>query len=124
MGAGIPPSLELFYDFNGEEIPAMGDGSGLAGAMLGIHGVRVTNVCEAYGEVTIEVETTEPRSWYERRWCCAESRDRMWVDLRSGVLRPANPTQNLEAPVAIPRGALCSPDVDRTARVLGRSGPC
>jgi hypothetical protein len=41
VGAGIPPSLELFYDFNGQEIPAMGDGSGLAEAMLEIDGVRV-----------------------------------------------------------------------------------
>lgn len=42
MGARIPPSLELFYDFNGEEIPAMGDGSGLAEALIGIDGARVT----------------------------------------------------------------------------------
>ena len=41
----------------------MGDGSGLAVAMLGLDGVRVTGVCEADGEVTIEVETTEPRAW-------------------------------------------------------------
>ena len=54
--------MELFDDFNGEEIPAMGDGSGLAEAMLGIDGVRVTNVVEGDGEVTIEVETTEPGS--------------------------------------------------------------
>ena len=37
----------------------MGDGSGLAEAMLGLDGVRVTDVREADGEVTIEVETTE-----------------------------------------------------------------
>jgi hypothetical protein len=36
--------LELFYDLNGEEVPAMGDGRGLAEAMLGFDGVRVTNV--------------------------------------------------------------------------------
>ena len=53
MGAGIPSSLELFYDFDDEEIPAMGDGSGLAEAMLGLDGVRVTGVSEADGEVTI-----------------------------------------------------------------------
>jgi hypothetical protein len=56
----------LFYDCDDEEIPAMRDGSGLAEAMLGIDGVRVTGVCEADGEVTIEVETTEPRSRCER----------------------------------------------------------
>jgi hypothetical protein len=44
VGAGITPSLELFYDLNGEEVPAMGDGRGLAEAMLGFDGVRVTNV--------------------------------------------------------------------------------
>ena len=73
--------MELFYDFNGEEIPAMGDGSGLAEAMLGLDGVRVTGVSEANGEVTIEVETTEPRAWCERCGCRAESQDRMWVDV-------------------------------------------
>lgn len=82
MGAGIPPQLELFYDFNGEEIPAMGDGSGLAEAMLGLDDVRVTGVSEANGEVTIEVETTESRAWCQRCGCRAESQDRMWVDVR------------------------------------------
>jgi len=82
VGAGIPPQLELFYDFNGEEIPAMGDGSGLAEAMLGLDGVRVTDVREADGEVTIEVETTEARAWCQRCGCRAESQDRMWVDVR------------------------------------------
>lgn len=82
MGAGIPPQLELFYDFDGEEIPAMGDVSGLAEAMLGLDGVRVTNVREAGGEVTIEVETTEPRAWCVRCGCRAESQDRMWVEVR------------------------------------------
>jgi hypothetical protein len=48
VGAGIPPSLELFYDFNGEEIPAMGDGSGLAEALIGIDGVRVANGFSAF----------------------------------------------------------------------------
>ena len=60
----------------------MVDGSGLAEAMLGLVGVRVTDVCEADGEVTIEVETTEPRAWCERCGCRAESQDRMWVDVR------------------------------------------
>jgi transposase len=82
VGAGIPPSLELFYDVDGEEIPAMGDGSGLTEAMLGFDGVRVTNVCETDGEVTIEVETTEQRAWCSRCGCRAESQDRMWVDVR------------------------------------------
>ena len=44
----------------------MGDGSGLAEAMLGLVGVRVTGVREADGEVTIEVETTGPRAWCRR----------------------------------------------------------
>ncbi len=43
--------MELFYDFNGEEIHAMGDGSGLPEAILGLDGVRVTGVSEAKGEV-------------------------------------------------------------------------
>ena len=43
----------------------MGDGSGLAEAMLGLDGVRVTGVSEADGEVTIEVETTEAFAWCE-----------------------------------------------------------
>jgi transposase len=60
----------------------MGDGSGLAEAMLGLDGVRVTGVCETGGEVTIEVETTEPRAWCERCGYRAESQDRMWVDVR------------------------------------------
>ncbi len=60
----------------------MGDGSGLAEAMLGLDGVRVTDVREADGEVTIEVETTEAFAWCERCGCRAESQDRMWVDVR------------------------------------------
>ena len=60
----------------------MGDGSGLAEAMLGLDGVRVTGVREADGEVTIEVETTEARAWCQRCGCRAESQDRMWVDVR------------------------------------------
>ena len=60
----------------------MGDGSGLAEAMLGLDGVRVTDVREADGEVTIEVETTELRAWCQRCGCRAESQDRMWVDAR------------------------------------------
>ena len=60
----------------------MGDGSGLAEAMLGLDGVRVTEVREADGEVTIEVETTELRAWCQRCGCRAESQDRMWVDAR------------------------------------------
>jgi transposase len=72
----------LFYDCDDEEIPAMGDGSGLAEAMLGLDGVRVTDVREAGGEVTIEVETTERRAWCQRCGCRAESQGRMWVDVR------------------------------------------
>jgi hypothetical protein len=64
--------LELFYDFADEEITAMGDASGLAEAMLGLDGVRVTDVSEADGEVTIEVETTEVRAWCQRCGCRAE----------------------------------------------------
>jgi len=60
----------------------MGDGSGLAEAMLGLDGVRVTNVVEADGEVTIEVETIEAFAWCERCGCRAESQDRRWVDVR------------------------------------------
>ena len=82
MGAGIPSLLRLFNDCDDEEIPAMGDGSGLAEAMLGFDGVRVIDVSEADGEVTIEVETTELRAWCRRCGCRAESQDRMWVDVR------------------------------------------
>lgn len=60
----------------------MGDGSGLAEAMLGLDGVRVIDVVEADGEVTIEVETTDTTVWCERCGCRAESQDRMWVDVR------------------------------------------
>ena len=60
----------------------MVDGSGLAEAMLGLDGVRVADVSETDGEVTIEVETTGPRAWCERCGCRAESQDRMWVDVR------------------------------------------
>lgn len=62
--------MELFYAFDDEEIPAMVDGSGLAEAMLGLDGVRVTGVSEADGEVTVEIETTEPAAWGER--CVSE----------------------------------------------------
>jgi hypothetical protein len=37
----------LFYDCDDEEIPAMGDGSGLAEAMLGLDGVRVIMTASA-----------------------------------------------------------------------------
>ena len=60
----------------------MGDGSGLAEAMFGLDGVRVTGVSEADGEVTIEVETIDAFAWCERCGCRAESQDRMWVDVR------------------------------------------
>ena len=74
--------MRLFNDCDDEEIPAMGDGSGLAEAMLGLDGVRVTGVSEADGEVTIEVETTEVRAWCQWCGCRAEAQDRMWVDVR------------------------------------------
>ncbi len=81
MGAGIPPKSELFYDFNGEEIPARGDGSGFDEAMLGLDVVRVTDVREADCEVTIEAETTAAQAWIQRCGCGAESQDRMWDDV-------------------------------------------
>ena len=50
MGVASPPSLELFYDFDGEEIATMANGSGLAEAMLGL-GVRLTGGSEVKDEV-------------------------------------------------------------------------
>ena len=44
--------------------------------------MSVIGVSEADGEVTIEVETTEPQAWCERCGCRAESQDRMWVEVR------------------------------------------
>lgn len=66
-----------------------------------------------HGEVTIEVETTEPRAWCKRCGCRAESEDRMWVEVRDlecfGRYTPAD----LEAPVALPRAVVSGSDVDR-----------
>ncbi len=59
----------------------MGDGTGLAEVMLGLVGVRVNSVCEADGEMTIEVETTETRAWCSTCGSRAESQDRIWVDV-------------------------------------------
>ena len=42
--------MRLFYDCDDEEIPALGDGRGLAEAMLGLDGVRVIGVSEADGD--------------------------------------------------------------------------
>ena len=78
----------------------MGDGSGLAEAMLGLDGVRVMNVCEADGEVTIE-DTTGPRGWCERWGCRAVTGSDVGRRTRSGVLRPANEVADLEASVAV-----------------------
>jgi hypothetical protein len=44
--------------------------------------MRVTDVFEADGEVTIEVETTKPRAQCRGCGCLAKSQDRMWLDLR------------------------------------------
>jgi hypothetical protein len=83
VSAGIPPELKLFYDFNGEEIPAMGDGCGLAEAMLGLDHVRVIDVREVCGEVTMEVKTTKAFAKCETCGCRAESQDRMRAEVRN-----------------------------------------
>lgn len=54
----------------------MGDGSPLAEAMLGLDGVRVTDVREADGE------TAEARARCHRCGCRAEAKYRIWVDVR------------------------------------------
>lgn len=60
----------------------MGDGSGLAELMLGLDGVRVIDVVESDGEVTIMVETVTAFAWCVGCGCRAESQDRRWVDVR------------------------------------------
>jgi hypothetical protein len=58
------------------------DGSGWAEAMLGLSGVRVTEVSETDAELMIRVEMSATRAWCEMCGARAEARDRMVVDVR------------------------------------------
>jgi transposase len=65
-----------------EETPAMGDGSGLAEALLGLDGFRVLEVTETPDELTISIETTVEVVGCGSCGTRAESQDRLAVEVR------------------------------------------
>jgi len=64
------------------ETPAVGDGTGLAEALLGLGGFRVLAVAETLVEVVIEIETTADRVGCAGCGVRAEAQDRMVVEVR------------------------------------------
>jgi transposase len=64
------------------ETPAVGDGTGLAEALLGLAGFRVLAVTESLAEVVIEIETTAAVVGCPSCGVRAEAQDRMRVDIR------------------------------------------
>lgn len=60
----------------------MGDGTGLAEALLGLEGFRVPRVHETPVEVAIEIETTADRVGCPGCGVRAEAQDRMVVEIR------------------------------------------
>jgi transposase len=64
------------------ETPAVGDGTGLAEALLGLDGFRVLRVHEMPVEVVIEIETTADRVGCPGCGVRAEAQDRMVVEIR------------------------------------------
>jgi transposase len=64
------------------ETPAVGDGTGLAEALLGLEGFRVLRVHEIPVEVVIEIETTPDRVGCPGCGVRAEAQDRMVVEIR------------------------------------------
>jgi transposase len=65
-----------------DETPEVGDGIGLAEALLGLSGFRVVAVTETPVEVVIEVETTADRVGCPGCGVRAEAQDRMVVEIR------------------------------------------
>jgi transposase len=64
------------------ETPAVGDGTGLAEALLGLGGFRVLAVAQTPAEVVIEIETTADRVGCAGCGVRAEAQDRMVVEVR------------------------------------------
>jgi transposase len=64
------------------ETPAVGDGTGLAEALLGLGGFRVLAVTETPAEVVIAIETTADRVGCAGCGVRAEAQDRMTVEIR------------------------------------------
>jgi transposase len=64
------------------ETPAVGDGTGLAEALLGLDGFRVLSVAETVAEVVIEIETTAVVVGCPGCGVRAEAQDRMVVEIR------------------------------------------
>ena len=72
----------LFDDSDVEETPDMGEGIGLAEAMLGLVGFRVLEVVEVPGEVVITIESSVVLVGCSTCGGRAEGQDRMPVDVR------------------------------------------
>jgi transposase len=64
------------------ETPAVGDGTGLAEALLGLGGFRVLAVAQTPAEVVIEIETTADRVGCAGCGVWAEAQDRKVVEVR------------------------------------------
>ena len=106
------------------ETPAVGDGTGLAEALLGLGGFRVLAVRETPAEVVIEIETTAAVVGCPGCGVRAEAQDRMVVEVRDLACfgRPARLVWS-QAAVALPGGVVRGADVDRDLRArLGAGG--
>ena len=92
--------------------PCVSDGTGLAEALLGLDGFRVLEVTETPAELVITVETTADLVSCSTYGTRAESQ--AGCRWRSGtcLLGAAGSAGVGQAPVAVPRAAVCGEDVD------------